>query len=227
MKSCSRDWRRVVPMIAGVIYCSVISACYDVFDVDRAQEWTDALSGGAPPIQTLGCTANGTTRRRRHNGRPRCSRGRQSKQRRRGTLPGRRALSPSRRSRACGGIVPSRQPVRRKPYPGLALLRLAQGNVEAAGAAARRMLEETRDARSRARLLGAAVENHARAARCRIGSRCGRRAFANRPHVRITCPARGSGASVWCGQPRSWRIRRRVGVATERVDSLAGDAWAA
>jgi DNA-binding CsgD family transcriptional regulator len=46
----------------------------------------------------------------------------------------------------------------RKPSPGLALLRLGQGNVEAAGAAVRRMLEETRESRSRARLLGAAVE---------------------------------------------------------------------
>ena len=35
----------VAPTIIGVVYCSVISACYDVFDLARAQEWTNALSG--------------------------------------------------------------------------------------------------------------------------------------------------------------------------------------
>jgi DNA-binding CsgD family transcriptional regulator len=45
-----------------------------------------------------------------------------------------------------------------RPEPGLALLRLAQGQVEAAGAAVRRMLQETKEKRVRARLLGAAVE---------------------------------------------------------------------
>ena len=46
----------------------------------------------------------------------------------------------------------------RKPYPGFALLRLAQGQLDAAEAAARRMLLEINDRRSRARVLGACVE---------------------------------------------------------------------
>ncbi|MGE5814156.1 MAG: DNA-binding response regulator, partial [Acidobacteriota bacterium] len=33
----------VGPIISGVVYCSVISACYDLFDLGRAQEWTMAL----------------------------------------------------------------------------------------------------------------------------------------------------------------------------------------
>lgn len=32
------------PVIAGIIYCSVISACFEMLDIRRAQEWTDALS---------------------------------------------------------------------------------------------------------------------------------------------------------------------------------------
>jgi DNA-binding CsgD family transcriptional regulator len=46
----------------------------------------------------------------------------------------------------------------RRPEPGLALLRLAQGQVDAACAAVRRMLQETKEKRTRARLLGAAVD---------------------------------------------------------------------
>src|SRR6185436_16743891 len=34
----------VSPVISGVIYCSVISACFDLFDIRRAQDWTAALA---------------------------------------------------------------------------------------------------------------------------------------------------------------------------------------
>ena len=34
----------VSTIIAGIIYCSVLSACADLFDVGRAREWTQALT---------------------------------------------------------------------------------------------------------------------------------------------------------------------------------------
>jgi DNA-binding CsgD family transcriptional regulator len=46
----------------------------------------------------------------------------------------------------------------RSPYPGLALLRLAQGRREDATASMRRVLQEARHRRSRPKILGAAVE---------------------------------------------------------------------
>ncbi len=33
------------PIITGTIYCSVVDACFEMFDLRRAHEWTDALDG--------------------------------------------------------------------------------------------------------------------------------------------------------------------------------------
>lgn len=44
----------VAPIAAGIIYCTVILVCRDVFDVRRAQEWTVALSrwrAGQPDLK--------------------------------------------------------------------------------------------------------------------------------------------------------------------------------
>src|SRR5262249_53511085 len=32
------------PIVTGVVYCSVIAGCGEVYDIRRAREWTDALS---------------------------------------------------------------------------------------------------------------------------------------------------------------------------------------
>jgi DNA-binding NarL/FixJ family response regulator len=36
---------RVAPQVSGLAYCSVIASCMQQFDLRRAQEWTEALSG--------------------------------------------------------------------------------------------------------------------------------------------------------------------------------------
>src|ERR1051326_7353261 len=32
------------PMITGIVYCGVIASCEEAFELQRAREWTDALS---------------------------------------------------------------------------------------------------------------------------------------------------------------------------------------
>jgi hypothetical protein len=34
----------VTPLIVGDVYCSVIEACHEIFDLRRAHEWTEALT---------------------------------------------------------------------------------------------------------------------------------------------------------------------------------------
>jgi DNA-binding NarL/FixJ family response regulator len=164
----------VSPIIVGDVYCSVIQACQEVFDLRRGQAWTAALSHwcAAQPdllpyrgqcllhraeiMQLHGAwedamdeVLRASERLAERPGKP--SAGAAFYQqgellRLRGEFA--RAEEAYREASRCG----------REPQPGMAQLRLAQGQLDAAQAAIRRVVEEAQDQVTRSRLLPAHVE---------------------------------------------------------------------
>jgi DNA-binding CsgD family transcriptional regulator len=162
------------PIVTGIVYCSVISGCQEVYALRRAQEWTTALSRWceeqpdmvsftgtclvhrAEIMELHGAWQDALEEARRAG--ERCEQGndrsaaaqayyRQGEVHR---LQGRFSAAEEayRDASRCG----------REPQPGLALLRLAQGSDDAAAAAIRRVVGETIEPLKRAKLLPAYVE---------------------------------------------------------------------
>jgi DNA-binding CsgD family transcriptional regulator len=163
------------PITTGLVYCSVIAYCHDLYELRRAREWTDALTqwcAQQPDMvahtgvclvhraEILGLQgAWGDALEEARRARERCAEG----------TVNQRAVAEAvylegevRRLQGEFGAAEEayREASRygREPQPGLALLRLAQGNEDAAAAAIRRVMGETSDRLQRARLLPGYVE---------------------------------------------------------------------
>lgn len=162
------------PIMAGLVYCSVIGVCQQVQASRRAREWTDALGRwcDAQPglvaftgsclvhraeiLQMRGAWVDAMAEAQRacrrgsdgiDRGAPAAALYRQAELHRlRGEFD---AAADAYRAAAERGF---------EPQPGLALLRLAQENPEAARAGIVRALAETNDPLQRAKLLPARVE---------------------------------------------------------------------
>ena len=160
--------------VAGLTYCAVISACHDVFDVRRAQEWSAALThwcDDQPDLvpYTGWCQV--------HRAEIMELRGTWAEALDAASLAYERSLLSTDQAtggaaryllgdvhRLRGDLELAEEAYREanrlgnEPQPGLALLRLAQGQLDAAASTVRRVLEERADPASRARVLAAYVE---------------------------------------------------------------------
>jgi len=162
------------PIIVGTIYCSVVEACFELFDMRRVQEWTEALGHWCESQPDLVAYRGECLVRRAEikllrglwpdaEGEARHACDQLAHPTRRGPA-GAAYYQLAEVHRLRGEFTKAEEAFRvasdagRSPHPGMALMRLAQHRVEDAVAAISRVLDEARDRRARSRLLGPAVE---------------------------------------------------------------------
>ena len=227
------------PIVNGFVYCGVITGCQAAYEARRAQEWTAALTRWCEQQPDM-VAFSGT-----------CLVHRAEIMQLRGAWPD--ALQEARRAgqrcalamnesaaaqalyrqgelhRLQGEFAAAEEAYRDasrggyEPQPGLALLRLAQGDHEAAAAAIRRAVGETSEPSKLVGLLPAQVEimlavGDARSARSACGRARGDRASAGRaPWLRRSSPTLGERST----SPRATPGRRwsRCGTRARRGES--------
>ena len=162
------------PIVTGLVYCGVIAGCQEAYELRRAREWTTALTRWCEQQPgmvafTGRCLVHRAEIMQLHGEWPDAlDEARRAAERFAQQLQTAAAAEASYRQgevhRLKGDWTAAEQAYREasragwEPQPGLALLRLAQGDGEAAAAALRRVVGETTEPLRRAGLLPAYVE---------------------------------------------------------------------
>jgi hypothetical protein len=161
------------PIVTGLMYCSVIDACQQVYAIDRAREWTAALGSwcdGQPDMVAFAGTCQvhraeimqvqGAWPEAIEEARRACARSRGVNQQ--AVAAG--LYQQGEVHRLKGELTAAEEAYRGasqlglEPQPGLALLRVAEGRCAAAVTAIRRVASTTSDRLKRMRLLPAYIE---------------------------------------------------------------------
>jgi ATP/maltotriose-dependent transcriptional regulator MalT len=163
----------VSPIAAGIIYCAVVDGCVEACDVRRAAEWTEALRRWCDDQPDLvpyrgQCLVHRSQVLLAHGSWPDAAdEAARACEHLADPVHPALGLAHYQRGevhRVRGELEAAADAFRvasrlgHDPVPGLALLRLSQGDVEGAARAARRMLDEHGQGPARSRLLAAAVE---------------------------------------------------------------------
>jgi DNA-binding CsgD family transcriptional regulator len=162
------------PIVIGIVYCGVVLACVESYDARRAQEWTDVLARWCQDQPDLVAF---TGRCLIHRAEIKQRRGDWSGALDEARLASERLAQGFNRSATAQAFYRQGELLRlrgdfeaaesayaaasrygHEPQPGLALLRLGQSRLDAAGASIRRALAETTERSRRAALLPASVE---------------------------------------------------------------------
>ena len=162
----------VAPTFSGLIYCAVIETCSRIFDLRRAQEWTGALSHWCESHPDMVPYRGQCLVRRAeimqlrgawHDAMLEARRARDTLAERGERAVGFASYQVGELHRLLGEFDKAEEAYRkasewgRTPQPGMARLRLAQGQTEAAKSSIRRVLDEATN-ELRPRMLGAFVE---------------------------------------------------------------------